>query len=300
MKPAAICALLLASCLAAYAQDDATISVNVRLVNVFVTVTDDHGAPVAGLKQENFSLKEDDNAQKISVFDKESELPLSIVLGIDTSLSTRKDLPLELTSARRFVKAILRPIDGLSLYQFSEIVNELTPFTSDQKRIDRAIGGIQHGAATALYDALYLGSQALEKRQGRKVMVFITDGGDTVSTTSYKEALREAQQAEAIVYSIIIVPIEASAGRDTGGEHALIQISEDTGGRYFYATSEASLDEAFKQISDELRTQYLLAYYPSRKLADSNFRRIEVVLENPPQGLLKPRHRTGYYTSNSH
>src|ERR1051325_7649079 len=140
MKPAAICALLLASCLAAYAQDDATISVNVRLVNVFVTVTDDHGAPVAGLKQENFSLKEDDNAQKISVFDKESELPLSIVLGIDTSLSTRKDLPLERTSARRFVKAILRPIDGLSLYQFSEIVNELTPFTSDQKRIDRERG----------------------------------------------------------------------------------------------------------------------------------------------------------------
>src|SRR6185312_10894168 len=249
MKTATICSLLLAACLTVSAQDDATISVNVRLVNVFVTVTDNHGAPVAGLQKENFALKEDDREQKISVFDKESELPLSIVLGIDTSLSTRKDLPLELASARRFVKAILRPVDGLSIYQFSEIVNELTPFTSDQKRIDRAITGIQHGAATALYDALYLGSQALEKRQGRKVIVVITDGGDTVSTTSYKDALREAQQAEAIVYSIIIVPIEASAGRDTGGEHALIQISEDTGGRYFYATSEAQLDAAFKQIS---------------------------------------------------
>src|ERR1041384_1514441 len=298
MKPAAICSFLLAACLAGYAQDDPTISVNVRLVNVFVTVTDDHGAPVAGLKQENFSLKEDDNAQKISVFDKESELPLSIVLGIDTSLSTRKDLPLELASARRFVKAILRPVDGLSLYQFSEIVSELTPFTSDQKRIDRAIGGIQHGAATALYDAVYLGSQALEKRQGRKVMVFITDGGDTVSTTTYKDALREAQQAEAIVYSIIIVPIEASAGRDTGGEHALIQLSEDTGGRYFYANSESSLDEAFKQISDELRTQYLLAYYPSKKLSDSPFRRIEVDVHGAPIPV-KARHRTGYYPYHS-
>jgi len=302
MKPPAICFfLLLAVCLAAYAQDDATISVNVRLVNVFVTVTDNHGAPVAGLKQENFALKEDGREQKISVFDKESELPLSIVLGIDTSLSTRKDLPLELASARRFVKAILRPVDGLSIYQFSEIVNELTPFTSDQKRIDRAITGIQHGAATALYDALYLGSQALEKRQGRKVIVVITDGGDTVSTISYKDALREAQQAEAIVYSIIIVPIEASAGRDTGGEHALIQLSADTGGRYFYATSESQLDAAFKQISDELRTQYLLAYYPSQKLADSDFRRIEVMLKNPLQDKpLKVRHRTGYYTSSSH
>jgi len=296
MKPAAICFfLLLAVCLAAYAQDDATISVNVRLVNVFVTVTDNHGAPVAGLKQENFALKEDGREQKISVFDKESELPLSIVLGIDTSLSTRKDLPLELASARRFVKAILRPVDGLSIYQFSEIVNELTPFTSDQKRIDRAITGIQHGAATALYDALYLGSQALEKRQGRKVIVVITDGGDTVSTISYKDALREAQQAEAIVYSIIIVPIEASAGRDTGGEHALIQLSADTGGRYFYATSESQLDAAFKQISDELRTQYLLAYYPSKKLSDSAFRRIEVDVHGASIPV-KVRHRTGYYT----
>ncbi|HSS95474.1 MAG TPA: VWA domain-containing protein [Terriglobales bacterium] len=299
MKPATICSFLLAACLASYAQDDAIINVNVRLVNVFVTVTDNHGAPVAGLKQENFTLKEDGDAQKISVFDKESELPLSIVLGIDTSLSTRKDLPLELASARRFVKTILRPVDGLSIFQFSEIVNELTPFTSDQKRIDRAIGGIQHGAATALYDALYLGSQALEKRQGRKVIVVITDGGDTVSTTTYKDAVREAQQAEAIVYSIIIVPIEASAGRDTGGEHALIQLSEDTGGRYFYASSEPQLDSAFKQISDELRTQYLLAYYPSKKLSDSPFRRIEVDVHGAPVAV-KARHRTGYYNSSSH
>jgi Ca-activated chloride channel family protein len=297
MKTATICSLLLAVCLAASAQDSGdTISVNVRLVNVFVTVTDNHGAPVAGLKKENFSLKEDDQEQKISIFDKESELPLSIVLGIDTSLSTRKDLPLELASARRFVRAILRPVDALSIYQFSEVVNELTPFTSDQKRIDRAIGGIQYGAATALYDALYLGSQALEKRQGRKVIVVITDGGDTVSTVSYKEAVREAQQAEAIVYSVIIVPIEASAGRDTGGEHALIQLSEDTGGRYFYASSEPQLDTAFHQISEELRTQYLLAYYPSKKLSDSMFRHIEISVHGA-EIPVKVRHRTGYYTS---
>ena len=96
-------------------------------------------------------------------------------------------------------------------------------------------------------------------------MVIITDGGDTVSRVDYKEAVRAAQEAEVIVYSIIVVPIEASAGRDLGGEHALIQISEDTGGKYFYATSVPQLDEAFRKISDELRTQYLLAYYPSRR-----------------------------------
>src|SRR5271156_4268563 len=153
------------------------------------------------------------------------------------------------------------------------------------------------GSATALYDALYLGSQALEPRKGRKVLVVITDGGDTVSRVDYKEAVRSAQEAEAIVYSIIVVPIEASAGRDTGGEHALIQISEDTGGKYFYATSVPQLDDAFRKISDELRTQYLLAYYPSQRFSNSDFRQLRVDLTNPPAGgPYQSHYRAGYYT----
>jgi Ca-activated chloride channel family protein len=279
-------------------QDDTTFKVDVKLVNVFVTVTDEHGAPVAGLTKENFQLLEDDHLQKISVFDKESELPLSIVLDVDTSLSTRKDLPLELNSARRFAHAILRPIDALAVYGFNEVVDEVVPFTSDLKTIDHGIEHLQLGAATALFDAIYVGSESLEKRQGRKVMVVITDGGDTVSKTDYQQALRAAQISEAIVYSIIVVPIEASAGRDTGGEHALIQLSEDTGGKYFYATTLPQLDHAFQTISDELRTQYLLAYYPSQRLADSDFRRIQVKLTGVPTAEdYKTRHRTGYYTS---
>ena len=302
MKQTATAALIFCLLLPSFAQDsDTTFKVNVKLVNVFVTVTDQHGAPIADLKKDNFQLREDDKEQKIAVFDKESALPLSIVLAIDTSLSTRKDLPLELASARRFAHAILRPVDALSLYQFSEIVSEVTPFTSDLRRIDHAIDRIHVGSATALYDALYLGAGALESRQGRKVMVVITDGGDTMSKVDYKEAVRAAQQAEAILYSIIVVPIEASAGRDTGGEHALIQLSEDTGGKYFYASSMPQLDEAFRQISNELRTQYLLAYYPSQKLSDSDFRRIEVRVNGvPAAGNFRVRHRTGYYTSKSH
>ena len=94
------------------------------------------------------------------------------------------------------------------------------------------------------------------------------------------------------------MPIEASAGRDTGGEHALIQLSEDTGGKYYYASSIQQLDQAFRAISDELRTQYLLAYYPAQRLADSDFRRIEVSLAGVPEASnYKARHRTGYYTS---
>lgn len=291
--------LLLCLPLLAQAQE-ADIKVDVKLVNVFVTVTDEHNAPIAGLTKENFHLEEDGKEQKISVFSKESALPLSVVLGIDTSLSTRKDLPLELASARKFAHTIMRPIDVLSLYEFSEVVDELVPFTSDLRKIDRALERVHGGSATALFDAVLLASEALGPRQGRKVLVTVTDGGDTVSKVSYSDAVRAAQEAEAIVYSIIVVPIEASAGRDIGGEHALIQISEDTGGRHYYATSVAQMDEAFQKISDELRTQYMLAYYPSQRLSDSEFRRIEVAVSGVSGGPhFKVRHRTGYYTSKS-
>lgn len=280
--------------------DGTDIKVDVKLVNLFVTVTDEHGSPVGNLTKENFRVFEDGKLQKISVFGKESELPLSIVLDIDTSLSTRKDLPLELASARRFAHTIIRPVDALSLYDFSEVVSQDLPFTADLKAIDRAVDRVHTGAATALYDAVFLGAQSLENRQGRKVLVVITDGGDTASQIDYQGALRAAQQAEAIVYSIIDVPIEASAGRDTGGEHALIQLSEDTGGKYYYASSIAQLDQAFRAISDELRTQYLLAYYPSQRITDSDFRRVEVKLTGLPEAAdYKARHRTGYYTSKS-
>ena len=282
------------------AEEASNIKVDVKLVNIFVTVTDEHGSPVGNLNKDNFQIFEDGRPQKISVFGKESELPLSIVLDIDTSLSTRKDLPLELASARRFAHAIIRPVDALSLYDFSEVVSQDVPFTADLKTIDHGIDRVHTGAATALYDAVFLGAQALETRQGRKVLVVITDGGDTVSQVNYQGALRAAQQAEAIVYSIIDVPIEASAGRDTGGEHALIQLSEDTGGKYYYASSLAQLDQAFRAISDELRTQYLLAYYPAQRLSDSDFRRLEVKLTGVPEASnYNARHRTGYYTSKS-
>jgi Ca-activated chloride channel family protein len=221
------------------------------------------------------------------------------LLAVDTSLSTRKDLPLEVQSARRFAHSIMRPVDALAVYEFSEIVQEVVPFTADLKQIDRGIENLRTGSATAMYDAIYLGSETLEKRRGRKVMVIITDGGDTISKIGYQEALRAAQQAEAIVYSIIVVPIAASAGRDLGGEHALIQLSRDTGGKYYYADSVDRLDRAFDQIGQELRTQYLLAYYPSQRLADSDFRQIVVKARDPnhKDAALTVRHRAGYYTS---
>jgi Ca-activated chloride channel family protein len=191
-------------------------------------------------------------------------------------------------------------MDAISLYQFSTYVSLVQSFTNDERSIDAALTRLRTGAATALYDAIYLGAQALEKRQGRKVLVLITDGGDTASKTDYKEALRAAQISEALIYSIIMVPIEADAGRDTGGEHALIQLSMDTGGKYFYATSTSQLDDAFRKISDELRTQYLLAYYPIKRVG-GEFRRISVDItadaRQHANRELVVRHRAGYYNS---
>ncbi len=279
---------------------ETTLKVDVKLVNVYVTVTDDHGSPVAGLKRENFVVQEDGREQTISVFDKESAVPLSIALAVDTSLSTRHDLPLEQASAKRFARAILRPVDALAVFGFSETVLQSSSYTADLKRIDEGIDHVRLGAATALFDAVYLASRSLDRRQGRKVMVLITDGGDTISKIDYKEAARAAEEAEALVYSIIVVPIENSAGRETGGEHALIQLSEDTGGKYYYATSMAQLDDAFRKISDELRTQYLLAYYPSQRLSNSQFRRIQVGISGRAEAAsYRVRNRAGYYTTKS-
>lgn len=302
--------LLLLAC-AGYAQRSAaqaqsrtepetTLKVDVKLVNVYVTVTDPQGAPVGGLKKENFVVQEDGRQQTISVFDKESALPISIALAIDTSLSTRHDLPLEQASAKRFAHAIMRPVDALSVFAFSESVSQSTAYTAELKRIDEGIDHIRLGAATALFDAVYVAARSLDRRQGRKVMVLITDGGDTISRIDYKGAARAAEEAEALVYSIIVVPIENSAGRETGGEHALIQLSEDTGGKYYYATSMSQLDDAFRQISDELRTQYLLAYYPSQRLSNSQFRRIQVGVTGPADApVYHVRNRAGYYTTKS-
>jgi Ca-activated chloride channel family protein len=282
-------------------QPTTTLRVDVNLVNVFVTVTDAHGAPIGGLTKENFILKEDDHEQTIKVFDRESALPISIALAIDTSLSTRHDLPLEQTSAKKFAHAILRPVDALSVYGFSETVYEPTHgYTSDLKRIDEAIDHIRLGAATALYDAIYVASRALDRRKGRKIIVLITDGENVDSKIDYPEALRAAEEAEALIYSIIIVPIESSAGREIGGEHALIQLSEDTGGKYYYAISPGQLDDAFRKISDELRTQYLLAYYPAQRTSFSEFRRIGVQITGVPDAASDHvRHRAGYYTVKS-
>jgi len=224
---AGVCALPLSA-------QDVTLHVDVKLVSVFVNVTDRNGAIVGGLTREDFAVTEDGRPQQISVFERQSELPLNLTLAIDTSGSVRKDLSEEADAARRFVHAILRPRDQMSLLQFATDVRELTPFTNKVALIDRGLSQLHADWATALYDAVVLGSERLGPKDGRKVLIVVSDGDDTAKSSTYAEALEAALRHEVMIYSIIDVPIEASAGRDLGGEHALITLAEQTGGKSFY------------------------------------------------------------------
>jgi Ca-activated chloride channel family protein len=276
-----------------------TLRVRTRLVNVAVNVVDVHGAPVGGFEKKDFRLFEDGRPQTIAVFEREATSPLSIVLAIDASETVMTSERLEREAAKRFVRAILREQDELALMDFADTVREVVPFTNQAKRVEQGLGALQHGQETALYDAVYLASKRLaETKQaanGRRVLVVISDGGNSVYDTEYKQAVVEAQRADAMIYSIIIVPIEADAGRNTGGEHALIQMSEDTGGKYYYVAHPADLEPAFQRVSDDLRTQYVLGYYAPAGTGDEAFRRIKVTLDGAVGNGMSLRYRTGYF-----
>jgi Ca-activated chloride channel homolog len=296
MRP--VLALLALSPLAA--AQSTTFHVNVKLVSVFVTVTDKNGAIVGSLAKTDFAVFEDGRPQQIAVFERESEMPLDLTLAIDTSGSVAKDMGEETAAARRFVHAILRPQDQMSVLQFATTVRQLVPFTNNEARIDHAVGELRGDWATALYDAIYQGSDALgtvhtqEQMQARKVLVVVSDGDDTAKDKTYADALAEALRNEVMIYSIIDVPIEASAGRDIGGEHALITLAEQTGGKYFYV-DQGGLDKAFAQVSDDLRTQYLLGYYPHNQVPGTDFHRLNVTIPRAAPGDFNIRHKTGYY-----
>ena len=279
-----------------------TLRVQVRLVSLFVNVTDAHGAPVGDLSKDNFALSEDGLPQTISIFERDTNTPLSLVLAIDTSGSTRRDLNAEQHAGRDFAQALLTPKDQLALFDFNSDVREVVPFTNNIRHIESGLGSLGHGPATAFYQAIYLAADALAPRSGRKVLLVISDGGNTVKGTSYDDALAEAQRSDIIIYSLIDTPIEADAGRDTAGEHAMITLSQDTGGRAFYVKN-GGLAAAFRKVSDDLRTQYLLAYYPARGGQPSNplasgsaFHTVHIVLRNTPVGAEDtPHYRDGYY-----
>lgn len=283
-----------------------TLKAESRLVNVVVNAVDANGSPVGGLSQADFAVMEDGKAQAIAFFDRESSTPLSVVLAVDGSESVLTNERLEKDAAKKFVKALLRTgpkdSDELDLLEFDEDVHELTGFTADVRRINSGVDSLKRGDATAMYDAVFLASGELAKRKGggrRRVLVMISDGGDTTHGVGYDKAVAEAQRDAVAVYPLIVVPITADAGRNTGGEHALIQMAADTGGKYYYVQDPKELPGAFQKLSDDLRTQYTVGYYAPETTVRSRrdgFRAISVGLTDPTTAAkVKLLYRTGYY-----
>lgn len=281
--------------------DVPVLRVNSRLVNVAVNVLDERGALVGGLDEDQFRISEDGQRQKIAIFERESGTPLSMVLALDTSESMVRDDKLAKDAAKRFARTMLRQQDEMAVEEFSDAVTELVPFTNDLKRVERGLGNLDYGPSTALYDAVYLSAQRLQDARKdatrRHVIVLVTDGGDTVKGSTYAQAMEQVQRAGAMVYCLIIVPIHADAGRNIGGEHALIQMTEDSGGRYYYVEDPKDLQKALDKVSEDLRSQYVIAYYaPQGKPGGERLRAIRVEMNQPDLAArYQLRYRTGYY-----
>jgi Ca-activated chloride channel family protein len=288
-------AVLIALGMVTLAQES-TFRVDVSLVRILATVKDNSGRLVGNLEKEDFTIFDNGAPQQVAVFERRTEQPLLVSLLIDNSGSTAKDLKYEIESVNRFVHALFtegNQQDALALYSFNYEVRKLTNFTRSQATLERSIKGLKGEAGTSLYDAIYLAARELEDRDGRKVIVVVTDGGDTTSVKDFNGALKAAQLSDAVIYSILVMPITSDAGRNIGGENALTTIGERTGGRVFSPNLGPGIDKAFADILKELRTQYLLGYYPKNVPLNADpFHKLQIKVRGDD---LRVSSRNGYY-----
>ena len=238
-----------------------TLHLHANLIYVPVTVTDSDGTPVRNLRLQDFTLMEDGHPRAIRFFEQTASRPLSVVLAIDTSLSVRKDLPMEKQAAHNFVHKLLRGQTGLALTGFAGQVREYVPFTENAASIDRGLDRLRGDGPTALYAAIAQGAQMLQTQPGRRAIVVVSDGANSMPGPGYSQARMAAMRAEASVESVILTPISSNAGRNLGGEHALIQLSRDTGGQYFYVREPGDLQAALGLLAQSRHSEYLLGYY---------------------------------------
>jgi Ca-activated chloride channel homolog len=281
---------------ALWAQRETVIRVDVRLVRVLATVKNVAGERVGTLAKEDFEILDNGVPQQIAVFERHTEQPLSVALLVDISGSTAKELRSQVDSVNRFLRALFgsgNPADTVALYSFNWQVTKHNYFTNNQKSLERSMRTFKAEAGTALYDAVFLASEDLEHREGRRVIVLVTDGGDTVSVKGFHAALEAAQMADAVIYPVLVIPISNPAGRNTGGENAMMTMARATGGQVFPVAGGTALDDAFSEIINDLRTQYLLGYYPKDTPPTPNrFHKIQVRLRKPD---LQVSARSGYY-----
>jgi Ca-activated chloride channel family protein len=270
------------------------IRVNVNLVSVLASVLDDKNRPAPDLSKEAFHLFEEGVEQKIEVFESETSQPLELALMIDASLSAHKEIAFEQEAAAHFIRQVLRPNDHLGVFGFDEAVTQYAAFSDNVGELQEKVRKIPGGAGTSIYDALVFGSRALEKRgeDRRRVIILVTDGGETTSHYDFDAARKAAVKSGALLYTILIRPIKTESGRNTAGEHALETITDTTGGAIFFPDTPQDLAAIFDQIDRELRTQYRLGYYPNPRGAANTYRSIEIKVA----GAYHVRNRKTYLT----
>lgn len=320
-----------ALCLAQRATDppaqegqDNTIRVDVDLINILFNVKAKKGGQlIPNLEKNNFSISEDGKPQTITRFSRETDLPLTLGLLIDVSASQERLIDTERQAAAAFFSSVLRKKDEAFLISFGKSTDLLQDFTSSARQLTSAMqdlrgdgqppmvrgnpvpinGGpvpqIGTPKGTLLYDAVYLASDdRLKGEVGRKALILITDGEDQGSRYTMKQAIEQAQKADAIIYSIFYVDRAFYSGGmfaiGGGGESELKKMSEETGGKVFTVSSKHPLKEVFDQIQEELRNQYSIGYSSTNPKRDGSFRRIEIKTDNPDY---RVQARNGYYAT---
>lgn len=308
-----VCAVALGLAASALPQDD-VIKVDVDLVNILCTVRGKNNALIGNLEKTDFHVLEDGKEQEIKYFTRETDLPLTIGLLVDVSGSQERLIDTERRAASQFFRSVLRPKDLAFLISFGKDSELLQDSTSSPKlledglkelRLNAPVGGLHPGpvptqqnqAGTVLWDAVYLAAnERLRTETGRKVIVVITDGVDTGSKKTREQAIHEAQLADTVVYSIYYVDPAAYGGGfgfgGGGGEGELKKMSDETGGRVLKVDRKNSLDDIFKEIQDEMRSQYALSYTPTNSKKDGSYRKLEFKMSNKDY---KVQARKGYY-----
>ena len=214
---------------------------------------------------------------------------------IDSSMSAHKEITFEQEAAAHFIRQVLRAGDRLAVFSFDENVTQVASFSDNVAELQSAVRRIPPGAGTSIYDAVLLGSRALGRRgdDRRRVIILVTDAGETTSRADFDAARKEAVLSNALLYTIVIRPVKNESGRNTAGEHALETMTDTTGGAMFYPDTPQELGAIFDRIDRELRTQYLLAYYPTPRGPANTYRSI-VVAVTPAN--YQVRHRRSYLT----
>lgn len=272
------------------------IAVRVEMVQLLCTVVDKKGQYITDLTKDDFVIYENNAPQKIENFAARSELPLTIAFLIDTSASVANKLKFEQEAASEFFFQVIRPQDKALLLEFDTGVTLIQDFTSDPNMLSKQLKSLRAAGGTSLYDALYLVSEEKllwEQGERRKTAIVISDGEDTVSTVTFEDALEMSQRAGATIFAI-----STNKGGHFGikgseeGDAVLEQLSSAAGGKVYYPAKLEDLGLAFKEIDQELRSQYSLSYRPSNTKRDGTFRTFRVAVKNKDYII---RHRKGYF-----